>query len=266
MEKILTKTTPNGREIMVKFGYADNNGEYYSNFADASYQNFDRGASYAAFVALARPDIIPCWECDTIAPFMDRALTAEEKKKFESHCMEHIQRLQAGPDAVISKIAKQEKYEKKMAKYAANKARKEQKEREKVANRQKNESPTSELKEIEKVLVKKARYFYENRLNFIHFPITYKGELNLISAVCWGRNSNNYQTTSLTIGGSNERNELDELWDRVLDRELDVFCINLIRSGKDKNYKPRYIKADTPQEAFEIACKENNVKLVFNAA
>lgn len=51
-----------------------------------------------------------------------------------------------------------------------------------------------------------------------------------------------------------------------MDRELDIFCINLLRSGKDKNYKPRYIKADTPEEAFEIACKENNVKMVFNAA
>ena len=128
------------------------------------------------------------------------------------------------------------------------------------------ESLSSELKEIEKVLVEKARYFFANQQDFIHFPITYKGELNLISAVSWGRNANDYKVSSITVNGSNERNELDELWDRVLDRELDVFCINLLRSGKDKNYKPRYIKADTPEEAFEIACKENNVKMVFNAA
>lgn len=175
------------------------------------------------------------------------------------------------PDAATgTTTAKQEKYEKKMAKYAANKARKEQKENEKMnekmKNSKQNESATSELEEIKKVLLKKARYFYDNQQTFIHFPITYKGELNLLTAVRWGRDANNCQDTTITVNGSNERNELDELWDRVLDRELDVFCINLLRSGKDKNYKPRYIKADTPEEAFEIACKENNVKMVFNAA
>ena len=185
------------------------------------------------------------------------------------------------PDAT-GKTAKQEKYEKKMAKYAANKARKEQKENnernlmlagetatmqeryDKIVNPQKYESPISELKEIEKVLVKKARYFYDNHLTFIHFPITYKGELNMIAAVSWGRNAKNYQVTSITCDGTNERNELDELWERVLDKELDVFCIKLVCSGK--KLKPRYIKADTPTEAFEIACKENNVKLAFYAA
>ena len=185
------------------------------------------------------------------------------------------------PDAT-GKTAKQEKYEKKMAKYAANKARKEQKENnernlmlagetatmqeryDKIVNPQKYESPISELKEIETVLVKKARYFYDNHLTFIHFPITYKGELNMIAAVSWGRNAKNYQVTSITCDGTNERNELDELWERVLDKELDVFCIKLVCSGK--KLKPRYIKADTPTEAFEIACKENNVKLAFYAA
>ena len=185
------------------------------------------------------------------------------------------------PDAT-GKTAKQEKYEKKMAKYAANKARKEQKENnernlmlagetatmqeryDKIVNPQKYESPISELKEIEKLLVKKARYFYDNHLTFIHFPITYKGELNMIAAVSWGRNAKNYQVTSITCDGTNERNELDELWERVLDKELDVFCIKLVCSGK--KLKPRYIKADTPTEAFEIACKENNVKLAFYAA
>lgn len=190
------------------------------------------------------------------------------------------------PDAT-GKTAKQEKYEKKMAKYAANKARKEQQQKkkkkknernlmlvgetatmleryDKIVNPQKYESPISELKEIEKVLVKKARYFYDNHLTFIHFPITYKGELNMIAAVSWGRNAKNYQVTSITCDGTNERNELDELWERVLDKELDVFCIKLVCSGK--KLKPRYIKADTPTEAFEIACKENNVKLAFYAA
>ena len=169
----------------------------------------------------------------------------------------------SSPVAATGKTAKQEKYEKKMAKYAANKARKEQKENEKMANRKQNERPTSELKEIEKVLVKKARCFFDNQQTFIHFPITYKGELNLLTAVRWGRDANQHEITSITIG-SNERNELDELWDRVLDRELDVFCIKLLSSGKKD--KSRYIKADTPTEAFEIACNENNVKLVFNAA
>jgi hypothetical protein len=184
------------------------------------------------------------------------------------------------PDAATgTTTAKQEKYEKKMAKYLANKARKEQKKNEKmlagdttanpeiinkIVNPQKYESPISELKEIEKLLVKKARYFYDNRLTFIHFPITYKGELNMVSAVSWGRNAKHHEVTAITVNGSNERNELDELWDRVLDRELDIFCIKLLRSGKKHN--PRFIKADTPTEAFEIACKENNVKMEFNVA
>lgn len=178
------------------------------------------------------------------------------------------------PDAATgSTTAKQERYEKKMAKYAANKARREQKENEKMMNRKQNESPTFELKEtvdfhslkeVEKVLVKKARYFYDNQQTFIHFPITYKGELNLISAVSWGRDKNHHEVTAITFNGSNERNELDELWDIVLDKELDIYCINLLSSGKKHN--PRCIKADTPEEAFEIACKENNVKLAFYAA
>ena len=178
------------------------------------------------------------------------------------------------PDAATgTTTAKQEKYEKKMAKYLNNKARKEQKENEKMMNRKQNESPTFELKEtvdfhslkeVEKVLVKKARYFYDNQQTFIHFPITYKGELNLLTAVCWGRDANNHEVRTITVNGSNERNELDKLWDRVMDKALDIYCLNLLRSGK--KHKPRYIKADTVQEAFEIACKENNVKIVFNVA
>lgn len=184
------------------------------------------------------------------------------------------------PDAATGALtAKQERYEKKMAKYLANKARKEQMENvkmlvgdttvnpeiiNKIVNPQKYESPINELKEIEKLLVKKARYFYDNRLSFIHFPITYKGELNMISAVGWGRNAKHHEVTAITFNGRNERNELDELWDRVLDRELDIYCIKLVRSGKKHN--PRYIKADTPIEAFEIACKKNNVKIEFNVA
>ena len=81
--KIYKRTMPNGRQIMVKFGYADGNGEYYTRFADASYQNFDRGATYAAFVASARPNTIPCWEMDEEFGFMDRALTVAEKEAFQ---------------------------------------------------------------------------------------------------------------------------------------------------------------------------------------
>ncbi len=79
------KTTPNGRKILIKFGYADGNGEYYSRFADASYANFDRGASYAAFVASAEPDTLHCFECDTKAEFKDKALTPAEKAEFEKN-------------------------------------------------------------------------------------------------------------------------------------------------------------------------------------
>ena len=176
-----------------------------------------------------------------------------------------MSKINSRPDAATgTTTAKQEKYEKKMAKYLANKARREQKANEKMTNRKQNESPTSELKEIEKVLAKKARYFYDNRQTFIHFPITYKGELNMITAVSWSRGENHHEVTAITVNGSNERNEIDELWDRVLDKALDIYCINLLCSGK--KHKPRYIKADTPEEAFEIACKENNVKIVFNAA
>ena len=82
---IIKRTMPNGRQIMIKFGYADNNGEYYTRFADASYQNFDRGATYAAFVSHSHPDSLPCWEMDEEYGFEDRALTAEEKKWFEKN-------------------------------------------------------------------------------------------------------------------------------------------------------------------------------------
>ena len=180
----------------------------------------------------------------------------------------------SSPDAATGKTtAKQEKYEKKMAKYLANKARKEQKEKEKMTKREQEllayldgehvESLSSELKEIEKVLVEKARYFFATQQDFIHFPITYKGELNLISAVSWGRDKNHHEVTAITVNGSNERNELDELWDIVLDKELDIYCINLLSSGKKHN--PRCIKADTPEEAFRKACIKNNVKLAFYA-
>lgn len=83
MEKIYKRTMPNGREIMIKFGYADNSGDYYTRFADASYQNFDRGASYAAFVSHSHPDSLPCWEMDEEYGFTDRALKAYEKADFE---------------------------------------------------------------------------------------------------------------------------------------------------------------------------------------
>jgi hypothetical protein len=121
---------------------------------------------------------------------------------------------------------------------------------------------TNELKEIEKILVKKAKDYFENYKTFIHFPIEYKGKLNMISAITWGWDDRNYQTQSITIDGSNERHELDELWDRVLDRELDNFIIKILTKGR--RLRKRYIKANSPIEAFEKACKDNNVMLLFN--
>ena len=172
----------------------------------------------------------------------------------------------SSPDAATGKTtAKQEKYEKKMAKYLANKAREEHKQRwQEMATFKQNVNPTSDWRELEKELARKARSFYENHETFIHFPITYKGELNLISAVSWGRDKNHHEVTAITVNGSNERNEHDELWDIVLDKELDIYCINLLSSGKKHN--PRCIKADTPEEAFRKACIKNNVKLAFYAA
>lgn len=168
------------------------------------------------------------------------------------------------PNAVIGESA-QEKYEKKMAKYLANKARKEQKKKwAELATFKETVNPTSDWREVEKQLARKARRFYENQEDFIHFPVEYNGKLTMLSAVRWGSDAKHDKVTSVNIDGSNERNALDELWDKVLDRELDYYCINLLVSGK--KHDPRYIKADTPEEAFEIACKKNNVKLVFNAA
>ena len=80
---IFNRTTKNGRKVMIMFAYADGNGEPYTRFVDASYQNFDRGATYAAFVASARPNTIPCWEMDEEFGFMDRALTVAEKEAFQ---------------------------------------------------------------------------------------------------------------------------------------------------------------------------------------
>ena len=167
--------------------------------------------------------------------------------------------------ATNSTTAKQEKYEKKMAKYAANKLRKEQKENERMANRQKNERPISEWRQIEVLLIQKARSFYENGETFTHFPITYNGKLNMISAVHWGRNAEDWQTTAITVDGTNERSKLDALWDRVLDIEMDNYIVSSLTSGR-RVRRPRRIIANTPQEAFEIACKENNVKLVYGGA
>ena len=170
------------------------------------------------------------------------------------------------PDAATgTTTAKQERYEKKMAKYRANKARKEQMENERMANLQKNERPISEWRQIKVLLTQKARSFYENRETFTHFPVSYKGKTTMVSAVCWGRNAEELITQALTIDGTNERTEIDALWNRVMDIELDNYIVSSLMSGKKVKWA-RPIIANTPQEAFEIACKENNVKIAFMAA
>ena len=100
--KIYYLPQPDGTQIMIKFGYADHNGDYYTLFADASKANSGEGATYVAFVASVKPDnndTNPCWKIDAMSVFMDRALTAEEKQQFENGYMEHAHKMSAAADA-----------------------------------------------------------------------------------------------------------------------------------------------------------------------
>ena len=81
--KEIKRTLPNGRNVKIAFGYADSNGEFYSCFKEASYMNFNKGASYGAFITIDDPDWYDCWELDKSHDFMDRALTRLEKTEFE---------------------------------------------------------------------------------------------------------------------------------------------------------------------------------------
>ena len=121
---------------------------------------------------------------------------------------------------------------------------------------------TNELKEIEKILTKKAKDYFENYKTFIHLPIMYNGKMNMLSAVTWGVDDNNYYTQAITIDGSDKKNELDMLWDRVLGREMDNFIIKILTKGR--RLRKRYIKANSPFEAFKKGCKENNVEVLLN--
>lgn len=100
--KIYYLPQPDGTQIMVKFGYADNNGEYYTQFADASKANSGKGATYTAFIASVEPDnddTDPCWEIDSRLIYKDRALTAEEKTDIENCYMEQVYLLCAAANA-----------------------------------------------------------------------------------------------------------------------------------------------------------------------
>lgn len=81
---------PNGRKIKVMFCYADYNGEYWFTFKDASYMNFNKGASYGAFVSHDCPNSIDCWELDRKNVFMNRALTRSEKAEFEKSYLANL--------------------------------------------------------------------------------------------------------------------------------------------------------------------------------
>ena len=114
------------------------------------------------------------------------------------------------------------------------------------------------LEHVERVMTVIARNFYDERKSFIHYPLVYNGNLNIITAVNWGNNIDETTITAITVDGTNERNEIDELWDRVLDRELDHICNKRLMSG-EKKLNQRYIKANSVKEAFYKGCKENNV-------
>lgn len=84
----IKKTLPNGRKLCIVFGYADSNGEFYSTFKDASYMNFNKGASYGAFIYHDCPDSIDWLELDKKTEFNNRALTRSEKAEFEKRYLE----------------------------------------------------------------------------------------------------------------------------------------------------------------------------------
>ena len=168
----------------------------------------------------------------------------------------------SSPDAATGKTTAQEKYEKKMAKYLANKARKEQ-----MAKTSSSQTTAklidqtieiSDLKEAASILRKFAKKHYEERKPFTFIPIKYKGVCNLVMAINFGTSQRDFTTQTMTIDGTNKRNELDILWDKIIDSELDNYCINLCMRGKSLP-KQNYIKANTINEAFAIAIEENRI-------
>ena len=173
-----------------------------------------------------------------------------------------MKKIKNGPDAATGKTTAQEKYEKKMAKYLANKARKEQ-----MAKTSSSQTTAklidqtieiSDLKEAASILRKFAKKHYEERKTFTFIPIKYKGVCNLVMAINFGTSQSDLTTQTITIDGTNERNELDVLWDKIIDSELDNYCINLCMRGKSLP-KQKYIKANTFDEAFAIAIEENKI-------
>lgn len=112
MDKIYNVLQNDGTKWMFKFGYVDDNGEYYSNFADASRANSGKGASYGAFLALA-DDADPCWEFDELAAeygvsvsFSDRELTEDEEIKFLLGYHIHLMKILHGGEAAVRFIDK----------------------------------------------------------------------------------------------------------------------------------------------------------------
>ena len=85
MKKELTKTLSNGQKIEIMFGYTDRNcDECYSNFKDASYMNFDRGCTYAAFVRVIKVDTYTSYVVSKQTDWLTAPLTAKEKEQFKS--------------------------------------------------------------------------------------------------------------------------------------------------------------------------------------
>lgn len=106
MEKIHNFLLLDGRMLKFKFGYADSNGEYYTNFTDASKANNGKGVKYGAFLTVS-DGTDPCWEFDSdlIDYQADRELTEEEKSKVMFKCYVYLMKIQHGEDAAFELVS-----------------------------------------------------------------------------------------------------------------------------------------------------------------
>lgn len=105
MNKIHNFLLLDGRMLKFKFGYADSNGEYYTNFADASKANNGKGVKYGAFLTVS-DGTNPCWEFDgdSIDYQADKELTGEEMSMYMFRYYVYLMKVQHGEDAAFELV------------------------------------------------------------------------------------------------------------------------------------------------------------------
>lgn len=93
-----------GRMLKFKFGYADSNGEYYTNFADASKANNGKDVRYGAFFTVSDTD--PCWEFDDIGYdcVVDKEVSSEDRVAAMLNYYLHLMKVQHGEEAAVEML------------------------------------------------------------------------------------------------------------------------------------------------------------------